>query len=263
MKNDHFPDCLKIDFSPRKKRGSSSLDARKINIITTTDPNGRNIEHLVAAADNAANSLPFSINVTVVEDLDFWPSEKDIKFNNEYISIRVIRYKGSITQQRAILLAAMHSEQSDIDLIIDPDMCDSLHAIIEASDIFDGSVKIVHYIRSRRPNESATRLAFSKLYTWIFNVICGTAISDANSPMVAYKGGLLKEAMLDTTGRINPRTFNYIKFKNIKSVRLKETGIPHRSHYSYTKLALIFMVQILEAIKIKAMLKLTNPDKYA
>lgn len=251
---------VEVQHFPARKGGGKSCDL-SINIITTTDPNGRNILKLLDTADRIAGQSRIDYHVTIMEDLKFWPVQEKPDLYRKHLNIHLIRYKETLTQQKALVLGSLLSPKHEAEVVIDPDMHRSLRHIEPAMSRLEKGNRIIHFSRPDRKEGGILRQVASYVYTKLFCFFGRLTIKDANTPMVMYQGKQLSEATARPAGRINPRIYAYITNRSaIHSIQLPETGEPHKSHYKVVPLVRIFIGQIMSTFIIRLFI-LTNLDK--
>ena len=224
---------------------------KSLTIVTTTDPREKNIYNLILSLKKLKGKEDFDLEILIVDDLKLWGSPKEIPRFISGVEVKVIWNSESVGQLEAIT-SGMMVASTDIVLTIDPDMHQFVDRITDMMHNLDGHTRIVHAVRSHRPNIPLIRKIGSFLINKIARTVGGINIADIGSSMVLVDKKTMTDLKKAPSG-INKKLYLYKKHqKNIKTINLVEMERTRfTSQYSLTMLIKLFYSTTVELIRIR------------
>lgn len=223
--------------------------ARQLTVVTTTDPRTRQLPHLLDAIEEIADRVRWSIDVIVVDDLDYWGEGGSPEECRRRVQVEVLHYRGSRGQLDAVALGAARAA-GDAVMYIDPDMWPTASCIEEIIDALEKGAPIVHGVRACRRLSPIRRLG-----SWVANVLVrratGVTTPDLASPVVAFSLSLRRDLEHMPPAVRNPRLFLYALYANsIHTVAVRDPCMSG-SHYGLARLVRVFVALWRDSLRIR------------
>lgn len=209
-------------------------EAPSLSIITTTDPQTKQLPLLLKALSDLANEEGGIYEVVIVDDLNQWKNEPPPS-DSAYPGLKVTTLKPlEKLGQLGAILAGIKMAKSRILLTIDPDLYPCVPEIPRMTSMINNQTLAVHAIRQSRPDTSIFRVAGSKVVNFMVRRLTGLKVEDIGSPITLFEREALKFFDEEQTKKnINPRLLCYIKLGDrLATYRLeREPEYKKGSHY--------------------------------
>lgn len=238
----------------KKEAPSKAMTAKGVSVITTSDPVARQLPLLLQQLSHHADAMGGCVEVIVVDDLKWWPSEEAVSLENyPGLKIKAIWYPEHRGQLQA-MLSGLYQASTDTLLTIDPDMYACVAEIPAMQAILaEKNYSVVHGVRSARKDASLVRRFGSWLSNTLVHRLCDISVTDIGSPIAIMRRDDI-QVLTQTSSFIgNPRLYTYSQLGDaVASYKLQagsQADTP--SQYSFLQLVQTFIVLINDCLALR------------
>jgi len=195
-----------------------------------------------------------SVEVVIVDDLKWWPSEEAISLKNYLgLSIKVIWYPEHRGQLPA-MLTGLYQASADTLLTIDPDMYSCVAEITAMQSLLtEKNYSVVHGVRSVRKDASLVRRFGSWLSNTLVRVLCDISVADIGSPVALMRRDDIRALTEASDFNGNPRLYIYSQLGDALCSYSIQGGTQANtpSQYSLAQLVRVFSLLIKDCFALR------------